>query len=63
MQQLQENALKFYMDMPIETQIEIPQAAFEVSPQSFAETPNTETRTEYLLMKKQEQLLEFQRNL
>jgi predicted ester cyclase len=58
----QENALKFYMGMPIETQIEIPQAAFEVS-QSFAETPNTETRTEYLLMKKQEQLLEFQRNL
>jgi outer membrane protein TolC len=59
--QLQENALKFYMGMPIETQIEIPQAAFEVSPQSFAETPNTETRTEYLLMKKQEQLLEFQK--
>jgi outer membrane protein TolC len=59
--QLQENALKFYMGMPIETQIEIPQAAFEVSPQSFAEAPNTEIRTEYLLMKKQEQLLEFQK--
>jgi outer membrane protein TolC len=59
--QLQENALKFYIGMPIENQIEIPQAAFEVSPQSFAEAPNTEIRTEYLLMKKQEQLLEFQK--
>ena len=59
--QIQENALKFYMGMPIETRIEIPQAAFEVSPQSFTETPNTETRTEFLLMKKQEQLLEFQK--
>ncbi|SDW01224.1 TolC family protein [Flavobacterium degerlachei] len=59
--QIQENALKFYMGMPIETKIEIPQAAFEVSPQSFSEAPNTETRTEFLLMKKQEQLLEFQK--
>jgi outer membrane protein TolC len=59
--QIQENALKFYMGMPIDTKIEIPQAAFEVSPQSFAEAPNTETRTEFLLMKKQEQLLEFQK--
>jgi outer membrane protein TolC len=59
--QLQENALKFYMGMPIETKIVIPQAEFEVTPAVFAETPNTETRTEYLLMKKQEQLLEFQK--
>jgi outer membrane protein TolC len=59
--QLQENALKFYMGMPIATLIEIPQAEFEVTPQAFAEAPNTETRTEYLLMKKQEQLLEFQK--
>lgn len=59
--QIQENALKFYMGMPIGTKIEIPQAAFEVSPQAFSEAPNTETRTEFLLMKKQEQLLEFQK--
>ena len=59
--QLQENALKFYMGMPIATLIEIPQAEFEVTPQAFAEAPNTETRTEYLLIKKQEQLLEFQK--
>jgi len=60
--QIQENALKFYMGMPIDTQITIPQTAFEVSPQAFSEAPNTETRTEFLLMKKQEQLLEFQKN-
>jgi outer membrane protein TolC len=59
--QIQENALKFYMGMPIESKIEIPQAAFEVTPQAFSEMPNTETRTEFLLMKKQEQLLEFQK--
>lgn len=59
--QLQENALKFYMGMPIATVIEIPQSEFEVTPQAFAEEPNTETRTEYLLVKKQEQLLEFQK--
>lgn len=58
---IQENALKFYMGMPIESQIEIPQTAFQVTPHSFTETPNTETRTEFLLMKKQEQLLEFQK--
>jgi outer membrane protein len=59
--QIQENALKFYMGMPIDTKIEIPQAAFEVSSQAFSQAPNTETRTEFLLMKKQEQLLEFQK--
>lgn len=59
--QIQENALKFYMGMPIETQIEIPQTAFEVSPQSLSEVPNTANRTEYLLLKKQEQLLTYQK--
>lgn len=59
--QIQENALKFYMGMPIETQIEIPQTAFKVSPQSLSEVPNTTNRTEYLLLKKQEQLLTYQK--
>lgn len=59
--QLQENALKFYMGMPIETAIEIPVAQFEVTPQAFTENPNTTNRTEYLLLKKQQQLLEFQK--
>ncbi|MBS7230221.1 TolC family protein [Flavobacterium psychroterrae] len=56
---LQENALKFYMGMPIETVIEIPKEEFEVIPAALTETPNTEMRTEYLLLKKQEELLVF----
>ncbi|KQB38645.1 TolC family protein [Flavobacterium aquidurense] len=56
---LQENALKFYMGMPIETVIEIPKEEFEVVPAALTEIPNTETRTEYLLLKKQEELLVF----
>jgi outer membrane protein len=59
--ELQENALKFYMGMPIETQIVIPQTEFEVTPVALSEAPNTANRTEYLLLKKQEELLEFQK--
>jgi hypothetical protein len=35
------------MGMPIETEINIPQAAFEVTPRAFSEMPNTEIRTEF----------------
>lgn len=59
--ELQENALKFYMGMPIENQFDIPQTEFEITPEFFAETPNTANRTEYQLLKKQEELLEFQK--
>lgn len=59
--ELQENALKFYMGMPIETQFTIPQTEFEITPEAFTEAPNTANRTEYLLLKKQEELLEFQK--
>ncbi|MDX6181172.1 TolC family protein [Flavobacterium sp. Fl-77] len=59
--QLQENALKFYMGMPIETQIEIPQTEFEVTPAALTEAPNLANRTEYLLLKKQEELLVLQK--
>lgn len=59
--ELQENALKFYMGMPIETVFEIPQTEFEIIPEAFAEAPSTTNRTEYLLLKKQEELLEFQK--
>jgi outer membrane protein len=59
--QLQENALKFYMGMPIETQIEIPKTEFQVTPQALTEAPNVANRSEYLLLKKQEELLEFQK--
>ena len=59
--ELQENALKFYMGMPIETQIVMPKTEFEVTPAALTEAPNTANRTEYLLLKKQEELLEFQK--
>lgn len=56
---LQENALKFYMGMPIETVIVMPKEEFEVVPAALTEEPNIENRTEYLLLKKQEELLVF----
>lgn len=58
---LQENSLKFYMGMPIETPIMIPDTEFEVTPQALSEAPITENRTEYLLLQKQEQLLTYQK--
>jgi len=59
--ELQENALKFYMGMPIETKIVIPQSEFEVTPQTLTDAPDATQRTQYLLLKKQEQLLVFQK--
>ena len=59
--QLQENALKFYMGMPMEAQINIPQSQFEVAPAAFTETANVSNRSEYLLIKKQQELLELQK--
>ncbi|MBZ4042767.1 TolC family protein [Flavobacterium hibisci] len=56
---LQENALKFYMGMPIETQIEIPLEEFQATSAALTENPNVENRTEYLLLKKQEELLSY----
>lgn len=56
---LQENALKFYMGMPIETPIDMPKEEFEVVPAALTEQPNIENRTEYLLLKKQEELLVY----
>ncbi|WP_456312711.1 TolC family protein [Pseudomonas shirazensis] len=56
---LQENALKFYMGMPIETVIDLPKEEFEVVPAALTEQPNIENRTEYLLLKKQEELLVY----
>lgn len=56
---LQENALKFYMGMPIETQIDMPKEEFEVIPAALTEQANVENRTEYLLLKKQEELLVY----
>ncbi|MCV2485857.1 TolC family protein [Flavobacterium sp. SH_e] len=57
--ELQENALKFYMGMPIEAQIVMPKEEFEVVPAALTQEPNIENRTEYLLLRKQEELLVF----
>ena len=59
--QLQENALKFYMGMAIDTPINIPQSQFEVSSAAFTDVPNIANRSEYLLIKKQEELLVLQK--
>ena len=45
--QLQENALKFYIGMPIETKIEFPNTEFEMTPLALSEAPNANTRTEF----------------
>ncbi len=58
---LQENALKFYIGMPIETKIDIPATEFEVYAQALSEVPDATARTEYQLLKKNEQLLEYQK--
>ncbi|MFL9843164.1 TolC family protein [Flavobacterium sp. ST-119] len=53
---LQENALKFYMGMPIETPITLPETEFEVRPVATEDTPDVTIRTEYQLLEKQEKL-------
>lgn len=59
---LQENSLKFLMGMPIETKISIPETEFQITATAFsAQAPDTTTRTEYLLLKKNEQLLQYQK--
>ncbi len=57
--QQQENALKFYMGMPIETPITLPETEFGITPVAVNEAPNSTLRTEYLLLKKQEELYYF----
>lgn len=59
--QLQENALKFYMGMPINTPITLANESFEVTPINLDEVPDTTQRNQYLLLKKQEELLGLQR--
>lgn len=59
--QLQENTLKFFMGMPIDTEIQIPVTEFEVTPANLFEAPNMDSRYEYLILKKQEELLQFQK--
>jgi len=58
---LQENALKFYMGMPIETPIKLAEEEFEVTPVALTSAPDVTQRTEFQLLRKQGELLELQR--
>jgi outer membrane protein TolC len=62
--QLQENTLKFYMGIPIETPIEVPATVLDsIHPQLAAmdETPDVTKLTDYKALKKQEELLVLQK--
>ena len=56
-----ENALKFYMGMPIETKIQLVQEDMAVTPHLLDETVNTDERTEIKVLLKNKELLEYQK--
>jgi len=56
-----ENALKFYMGMPIETKIQLVQGDMAVTPHLLDETVNTDERTEVKVLLKNKELLEYQK--
>ena len=62
--QIQENTLKFYMGMDIATQLDIPSASFEAiqpSIQLASSKPDVKNLTDYQLLRKQQELLHFQK--
>jgi outer membrane protein len=58
---LQENTLKFYMGMPIDTPITLPETQFEMTPVALSDKPDVTQRTQYQLLQTQEKLLTLQR--
>lgn len=63
--QQQENMLKFYMGMPIQTVISIPQSEFDALQPKSTELPDNmemSARTEFLVLRKQRELLSFQKD-
>lgn len=56
---LSENALKFYMGMPIETQIQLEDANLAVDAPLLENTINTDNRTEVKVLEKQKTLLNY----
>lgn len=59
--QLQENTLKFFIGMPMEQRIHLPDTKIDVTAQAFTEKTETSKRTEMALLKKQEELYGFQK--
>ena len=56
-----ENALKFYMGMPIETQILLVKEDMEITPHLLENVINTDERTEVKVLLKNKELLEYQK--
>lgn len=56
---LQENALKFYMGMPIETEIQLADADLSVDAPLMENTINTENRSEVQVLEKRKSLLGY----
>lgn len=58
---LTENALKFYMGMPIQQPVKLVDEDFQVEQILFDDTINVENRTEFRVLKKQGELLNLQK--
>ena len=54
-----ENALKFYMGMPIENKIELVKADMEITPHLLDETVASDERSEVKILNKQRELLQY----
>lgn len=54
-----ENALKFYMGMPIETKIQLEATDMEITPHLLADVVGTDDRTEVQVLNKQKELLQY----
>lgn len=54
-----ENALKFYMGMPIENEIELVKSDMEVTPHLLDNVASTDNRTEIQVLDKRRELLQF----
>ncbi|MCL9808188.1 TolC family protein [Flavobacterium luminosum] len=59
--QLQENTLKFFIGMAIDQPIKLPENTISVTAEAFTDKVETSNRTELALLKKQEQLLTYQK--
>ncbi len=57
--EIQENALKFYMGMPVNEKIIIPDSEMEITPLQLDETANIALRSEYRLLETQKSLFEL----
>jgi outer membrane protein len=59
--QLQENALKFYMGMPIQNTIKMPEINIEANPALLMQSPEVEKLAAFRALKAQESLLFYQK--